>query len=246
MYRTKQKIAELVPNEKVVWHVTDCHINFEKEDEWTGTDIVFEIARKGSETELRVTHVGLEPRCDCYEACRQGWGFYVGESLRDLIMLGKGRPAVGANQSDASYTQSFVVARSPEHVFEAIQDVRGWWSESIEGGTGGVGAAFVFRYQSFHRSTQRVVELVRGERVVWSVDDAELTFVDDRAEWNGTDVMFEILKQGDATEVRFTHVGLVPTLQCYEDCSGGWSALLASLRELITSGKGAPLAKEAA
>ena len=92
VHTTTQKITELVPNEKVVWHVTDSHIDFAKRNEWTGTDIVFEIAKKGDKTEVRFTHVGLVPACDCYEACRKGWTFYVNESLRNLITTGKGEP----------------------------------------------------------------------------------------------------------------------------------------------------------
>ncbi len=245
-YRTKQTIAELVPNEKVVWHVTDCYVNFDKEDEWTGTDVVFEIARKGRETELRLTHVGLDARCSCYEACVKGWGFYVGESLRDLVTTGKGQPATEAKRSDASFTKSFVVDRTPEQAFDAITDVRGWWSKGIEGRADAIGATFLFRYADMHRSTQRVVELARGKRVVWRVDDAELGFVKNRAEWKDTHLVFEIEKKGDATAVRFTHMGLVPNLQCHGACSDGWSTLLDGLRKLIEKGKGAPLGEEAA
>jgi|HubBroStandDraft_3_1064219.scaffolds.fasta_scaffold115872_2 hypothetical protein len=61
--------------------------------EWDGTDIVFDIARKGDKTELRFTHVGLVPMIECYGGCSGAWGFYVSESLRSLITKGKGEPA---------------------------------------------------------------------------------------------------------------------------------------------------------
>lgn len=92
VHRTTQKITEWVPDEKVVWHVTDSFINFPVPDEWTGTDIVFEITRKGDATELRFTHRGLVPECACYDACRKGWTFYIEDSLRELITKGKGEP----------------------------------------------------------------------------------------------------------------------------------------------------------
>ncbi len=145
-----------------------------------------------------------------------------------------------------SYTKSFTVDRTPEQVFDAINDVRGWWSEDVEGRTDELGAKFVFRYQDLHRSTHHITELVRGKRVVWHIDDAEINFVKDKSEWNGTDIVFDIAKKGDKTEVRFTHVGLVPSIECYGDCSDAWGFHLRSLRSLIMTGKGEPNAKEAA
>jgi len=41
------------------------------------------------------------------------------------------------------------------------------------------------------------------------------------------------------TEVRFTHRGLTPGLECYDQCSNAWSFLVGtSLRRLITTGQG--------
>jgi hypothetical protein len=139
-----------------------------------------------------------------------------------------------------NYTTSFTVEQSPEKVFDAINNVRGWWSEEIDGGTYKLGAEFKFRYQDFHRT-----ELVRGKKVVWHVFDAQLKFVKNQTEWNGTDVVFEIAKKGDKTELRFTHVGLVPAIECYGDCSGAWGFYINdSLRNLITRGKGQAARKE--
>jgi len=50
------------------------------------------IERKGAKTELRFTHVGLVPAIECYGKCAGAWGFYINESLRNLITTGKGDP----------------------------------------------------------------------------------------------------------------------------------------------------------
>ena len=151
------------------------------------------------------------------------------------------------NMTTKSFTTSFTVDQSPDEVFDAINDVRGWWSGEIEGSTDELGAEFTYRYKSLHRSTQKITELVRGKKVVWRVSDARLEFVEGKTEWNGTDIVFEIARKGGKTELRFTHVGLVPACQCYRDCAGAWGFYVNdSLRGLITTGKGDPNAKETA
>ena len=137
------------------------------------------------------------------------------------------------------YTTSFAVDQSPEQVFAAINNVRGWWSGDIEGRTDKLGAEFTYRYEDLHRSTQKITEWVPGKKVVWRVLDARISFVKDKAEWNGTDIVFEIARKGDKTELRFTHIGLLPAIECYGKCSGAWGFYInESLRSLITTGKG--------
>jgi len=66
-----------------------------------------------------------------------------------------------------------------------------------------------------------------------------------RPEWNGTKITFEIAKNGDKTEVRFTHVGLVPEHACFNACSNAWGSYInGSLPSLITTGNGQPNRKE--
>lgn len=124
--------------------------------------------------------------------------------------------------SDQSYTTSFTVSQAPEDVFHAINDVRGWWAGQIDGESDRLGAEFTYRYEKLHYSKQKVAEFVPGERVVWHVTEADITFVQDKAEWKDTRVVFDIAEKDGKTEVRFTHEGLVPQIECYDGCSDAW------------------------
>jgi hypothetical protein len=146
---------------------------------------------------------------------------------------------------DKNYTTAITVNQSPEEVFNAINNVRGWWSEEIEGPTGKPGAEFTCHYKDIHRSTHKITEFVPGRKVVWHIPGARINFVKDKTEWDGTDIVFEIAPKDGKTEVRFTHVGLVPAIECYDGCSGAWGFYInESLHELITTGKGQPNKKE--
>ncbi|REF00012.1 SRPBCC family protein [Thermomonospora umbrina] len=149
---------------------------------------------------------------------------------------------VGENRD---FTTTFSVDRSPQEAFEAITDVRGWWSQEVEGVTDRVGGEFDYHYQDVHRCTIRVTELVPGHKVAWRVLDNHFNFIEDQAEWKDTEVVFEISETDGGAEIRFTHVGLVPQYECYDVCSNAWSGYLSgSLPNLITTGKGQPNPKE--
>jgi hypothetical protein len=96
-----------------------------------------------------------------------------------------------------------------------------------------------------HYSKQELVEVVPGRRVVWRIMDAWLQFTEDKNEWNGTKVIFEVSRKGDKTAVRFTHEGPVPQFECFDKCSDAWGFYInTSLRNLIATGKGDPNPKE--
>ena len=133
-----------------------------------------------------------------------------------------------------NYTATITVDRSPIDVFDAIVNIRGWWHGEIEGDSRRLGQSFTYRYADLHRSTQLVTAFVPGHRLVWRVTDAELGFVANKTEWTGTEIVFDITRKGDRTELRFTHLGLVPAVECFSDCSSAWSGYISgSLKSLI-------------
>ena len=140
-----------------------------------------------------------------------------------------------------NFTASFTVDRSPEEVFGAINNVRGWWSEAIEGTTDRVGGRFRYCHKDLHVSTQEIIEFLPGWKVIWQVVDSQINFVRNKDEWTGSRIVFDIGRKYGQTQVRLTHVGLVPALECFSDCSGGWGFYFGqSLHRLITTGKGQP------
>ena len=139
------------------------------------------------------------------------------------------------------FTTAIWVDKPQQEIFEAINNVKGWWSGEVEGDTDKPGAEFTYHVPGVHFSKQKITEFVPPKKLVWHVIDANLSYLKDKSEWVGMDIIFEINKKGDKTEVRFTHKGLVPACECYDAVSKAWSTLINdNLRKLIITGKDQP------
>jgi hypothetical protein len=148
--------------------------------------------------------------------------------------------------TDRNYTTTITVDQSPAMVFGAINNVRGWWSEEIEGRTDKVGETFKYHFQDLHRCEVRVDELVPGKKVAWTFVDSYFSFTEDAAEWKDTRIVFDIARNDGRTRLTFTHIGLVPAFECYGACTDGWRNYInGSLKDLITIGRGQPNKGEA-
>ncbi|WP_199431239.1 SRPBCC family protein [Qaidamihabitans albus] len=152
-------------------------------------------------------------------------------------------------------TATMTVDRTPEEVFEAVTNVRGWWSENLIGHSAALHDEFVFTDDcEYAGETARakkgirfarfqLTEVVPGSRMVWHCVDSLLTFVDDPDEWAGTTVVFDVGVTDQGTTVHFTHEGLTSAESaCFEACSAGWTFYITkSLPQLITTGVGQPM-----
>lgn len=157
----------------------------------------------------------------------------------------------------SDFTTAILVDQTPKEAFDAINNPLGWWSEEIEGPTEKLNDEFNYHFEDIHRCRLKLIEVVPDKKVVWLVmenyfkpgifDDAaghlpkSDGFANDKAEWTDTTINFEISKTDGKTQIRFTHLGLVPEYECFDVCSNGWTHYIQeSLLSLITTGKGQP------
>lgn len=244
----KMKITELIADQKIVWEVLNNYFSFTKDkNEWVGNKIIFEINEKDGITELKFTQEGLVPEYECFDICQNAWNTYIQKSLHDLITTGKGQPNSKENAQTedeknlaaTDFTTTFFVDQTPQEVFNAINNVRGWWQGEIEGNTDKLNEEFTYRVPGIHYSKQKITELIPEEKIVWLVTESEINFVEDKNEWTNTKIIFDIKWINNKTQVRFIHEGLIPAISCYKDCAGAWGKLMQeSLFSLITTGKG--------
>jgi len=142
------------------------------------------------------------------------------------------------------FTTAILVDQTPEAAFNAINNVRGWWSEEIEGSTDELNAEFSYHYEDVHRCKMKITELVPNKKVVWLVLENYFKFTKDENEWTGNHIIFEITEQHGKTQIRMTQVGLVPQYECFNICRDAWSTYIQkSMLSLITTGKGMPNGK---
>ena len=142
---------------------------------------------------------------------------------------------------EQDYHTSIAVDATAHEAFKSINSVSKWWTENLEGSSQKLNDEFTVRFGDIHFSKQKLVEVIPDKKVVWLVTDSKLNFLNNKHEWTNTKILFEIAEQDGKTQINFTHIGLVPEVECYNSCSNAWGQYInGSLFKLLTEGKGTP------
>ena len=143
-----------------------------------------------------------------------------------------------------NYNAAITVSQSPNEVFKSINRVSKWWTENLDGDSENLHGVFTVNFGNNNFVTHKLIEVIPNNKVVWIVTDCYLSWIKDKTEWTNTKMSFEISTKGNSTDMVFTHIGLVPGVECYDMCVKGWDQYIkASLFKLITEGTGQPQKK---
>jgi hypothetical protein len=126
----------------------------------------------------------------------------------------------------ANFTTTILVDATPAAVFNSINQPQQWWSGEFIGSAEKLNDEFTYRYKDMHYSKQQVAEIIAKKKVVWLVTDSQLNFIEDKSEWTGTKIIFEITEKDSKTQVHFTHEGITPDVECFSACSPAWTNLI--------------------
>jgi hypothetical protein len=137
-----------------------------------------------------------------------------------------------------NFTYRFSSSKTPEEIFNLLLHINQWWSgfyeETIKGKSEKINDEFSFKAGGgVHYTKQKLTELIPNKKIVWVVTDSKLSFLNNPGEWIGTRICFDISKEEHKTALTFTHEGLVPEIECYESCSGGWAKYLTQLEKKL-------------
>ncbi|MBS1667495.1 MAG: SRPBCC domain-containing protein [Bacteroidetes bacterium] len=139
-----------------------------------------------------------------------------------------------------NYSYHLETQQSAKEVFGLLLDIKKWWSgiydETITGNSKKLNDEFSFSAGGgMHFTKQKLVELVPNKKIVWEVMESKLSFLDNPEEWEHTKLQFEITEEKDGkTKLGFTHEGLMPNIECYEQCSSAWTKYLHNLQEKLS------------
>ena len=141
---------------------------------------------------------------------------------------------------EQDFTCSITANVTAQAAANAINQVSAWWAKTVEGNPQKQDDVFTVKFGETW-VTFKITELIPAERIVWTVTDCYLPWLEDKTEWKGTKTIFQISTTGNLTAINFIHHGLTPQVECYDQCVKGWTGhITGSLLNLLNTGVGQP------
>lgn len=139
-----------------------------------------------------------------------------------------------------NYHITIMVNAPAKDAMKKISQVNFWWKKDFSGSTENLNDKFTVPFQENSFVDFIISEFMPNKKVVWKVTDCYLPWFQDKKEWKNTEVVFELSEENGKTKIDFTHVGLIPDVECYEVCEKGWNGHITDLAKLINEGKEIP------
>jgi hypothetical protein len=128
---------------------------------------------------------------------------------------------------------------SAVEAIKRISKVTEWWGVTFTGNSEKLDDKFSIKMGGDSYFDFTVSELVPGKRLVWLVRDCNMPWYSNKKEWATTKLIFDLSENNGETTLNFTHEGLKPGIDCYQDCESGWTHWInTSLLSYFNSGKG--------
>jgi len=188
--------------------------------------VTFELEPDGPLVKLTVVHDGFEPGSTVVEMISGGWPRVLA-AMKTLL----------EGSADDGFSTTAVAHAPADAVYEALttlDGLAGWWMPDVVGSPE-PGGEVTFRFDGEH-VTMQVVYAERPSLVVWRCTESTRF-----PEWIGDSLWFDLQpRDASTTTIAFSHVGLVPSCECYDVCSGGWDHYVRSLAEFAAGDGGHP------
>ncbi|MDB5006303.1 MAG: Activator of Hsp90 ATPase 1-like protein [Mucilaginibacter sp.] len=146
------------------------------------------------------------------------------------------------------YQRSITVNKPVGEVYAAItQHIMDWWSNDLTGAAARAGDSFTISFDETQK-TFDIAEAIPNKQVVWKCVKAyiDMTALKNKAEWEGTKLIWTLAAADHGTTLTFLHQGLNKSFECYNVCEAGWDYFIASLQAFLATGIGTPFHKQAA
>ncbi len=196
--------------------------------------VIIELLERNEKTLLRLTHKGISsfPKDNpnfLLSNFEEGWAQLIDKSLNKYLNM-------------EHYTKKLEVSVADEKLFKSILNIPLWWSEMFEGAVNQPGDRFTVRFGPSVYKTSVVEEITPNRRIAWNVVDSyvDIPELNNKEEWTGTKIIWEVLPKETGCELKFSHLGLTPEVECYTICENGWNNFLQSLIAYTTTGTGMP------